>query len=155
MTWDPEGLVSDFLKVAEIAGVPLARDAITIERLPAPHVAPKHLPKGRMAVYVFSFGAVVLKVGKVGPKSAARYTTQHYTGAANSTLFASVLGNLDALGVSGLTQATCRAWIEKNTDRVNLLLDVNHGMPVLALLEAFMQCRLKPMFEGFASQRGG
>lgn len=78
MTWNPDLLLEDFRHVADMAGVSLAPDAIAIERRSAPHVPPKSLPLGKMAVYVFSFGQHVLKVGKVGPNSAARYTAQHY-----------------------------------------------------------------------------
>jgi len=74
MTWNPDLLLEDFRRVAGMAGVSLAPDAIAIERRSAPHVPPKSLPLGKMAVYVFSFGQHVLKVGKVGPNSAARYT---------------------------------------------------------------------------------
>jgi len=36
---------------------------------------------------------------------------------------------------------------------VNFILDASLGVHVLNLLEAFLQCRLRPEFEGFASQR--
>ena len=32
-------------------------------------------------------------------------------------------------------------------------MDADFGKPVLTLLEAFVQCRLRPRYEGFASQR--
>jgi len=44
-------------------------------------------------------------------------------------------------------------WIREHTDRVNFILDAPLGVHVLNLLEAFLQCRLRPEFEGFASQR--
>jgi hypothetical protein len=37
-------------------------------------------------------------------------------------------------------------------DRVNFLVDERLGMRVLTLLEAFLQCRLNPCYEGFKSQ---
>lgn len=40
-----------------------------------------------------------------------------------------------------------------NLDRRNSILDSSLGVPVLTLLESFLQCRLRPRFEGFASQR--
>jgi hypothetical protein len=45
------------------------------------------------------------------------------------------------------------AWIKTNVDRTNYLLDAERGIPVLTLLESFLQCRLRPRFEGFESQR--
>jgi hypothetical protein len=67
MTWDAQSALNDFRTVADLAGVRLRDGDIRIEELPAPHIAPSRLPVGMMAVYVFSRGDVVLKVGKVGP----------------------------------------------------------------------------------------
>lgn len=36
---------------------------------------------------------------------------------------------------------------------MNFILDAVLGIHVLNLLEAFLQCRLQPEFEGFSSQR--
>jgi len=44
-------------------------------------------------------------------------------------------------------------WIKKNMHRTNLILDARLGIEVLTLLEGFVQCRLKPLYEGFESQR--
>jgi hypothetical protein len=55
----------------------------------------------------------------------------------------------------GLTEAdTARVgqWIRESVDRVNFLVDERLGMRVLTLLEAFLQCRLNPCYEGFKSQ---
>lgn len=154
MTWNPDLFLEDFHRVAGMAGVSLALDAIAIERCPAPHVPPKTLPPGTMAVYVFSFGPHVLKVGKVGPNSAARYTAQHYNaGSAKSTLAASLIKHGERIGVAGLNETNVPGWIREHTDRVNFILDASLGVHVLNLLEAFLQCRLRPQFEGFASQR--
>lgn len=154
MTLNPDLLVEDFCRVASIAGVSLASDALVVDRRPAPHVPPNALPPGRMAVYVFSFGPRVLKVGKVGPNSAARYTAQHYNaGSTTSTLAASLIKHGERIGVAGLNETNVSGWIRKHTERVNFILDSTLGVHVLNLLEAFVQCRLQPEFEGFASQR--
>ena len=42
MTWNPDLLLEDFRRVAGMAGVSLAPDAIAIERRSAPHVPPSH-----------------------------------------------------------------------------------------------------------------
>ena len=145
--------VQDFLKVARFAGVSLEKSELVVEHLPAPH-SPPGLPLGKMAVYVFSFGEITLKVGKAGPNSNARYRSQHYSPAsAASTLAASLLKGAEEIGVIGLDQDNVGAWIRANTSRTNFLLDAGLGVPVLTLLESFLQCRLKPVFEGFASQR--
>lgn len=142
------------MRVAELAEARIARSDIEVETLKAPHRPPSRLPSGRMAVYVFSYGDTVLKVGKAGPNSGARYTSQHYNAAsAPSTLAASLLKDGNEIGVSGLTVESAGDWIKKHTDRTNFTMRAECGMPALTLLETFLQCKLKPRFEGFASQR--
>jgi hypothetical protein len=51
---DVEQIILDFVHVAELAGINVKKDDIQIERLIAPHTSPSTLPKGKMAVYVFS-----------------------------------------------------------------------------------------------------
>ena len=151
---DTQALIQDFLRVAALAGARLNESEIEVETLKAPHRPPSRIPAGKMAVYVFSYGDTVLKVGKVGPNSGARYTSQHYNAAsAPSTLAASLLKGGDQIGVSGLTVETAGDWIKNNTHRTNFLMRTECGVPVLTLLEAFLQCKLTPRFEGFASQR--
>ncbi len=155
MEWLPEQTLADFASVARLAGVMLAADDIRIEALPAPHAPPTRLPAGTMAVYVFTHGADVLKVGKVGPKSQARYTSQHYnSGSAQSTLAASMIADAERLSLGDADMAEIGSWIRTNVDRVNILLPARLGIPVLSLLESFLQCRLRPRYEGFRSQRG-
>ena len=151
---DTQALIQDFLRVAALAGARLNESEIEVETLKAPHRPPSRIPAGKMAVYVFSYGDTVLKVGKAGPNSGARYTSQHYNAAsAPSTLAASLLKGGDQIGVSGLTVETAGDWIKNNTHRTNFLMRTECGVPVLTLLEAFLQCKLTPRFEGFASQR--
>jgi hypothetical protein len=154
MEWQPDKAIHDFQTVARLAGVELLPGAVVVEHLPAPHRSPTRLPPGKMAVYVFSRGAEVLKVGKVGAKSQARYTSQHYIpGSAQSTLAASILADRERIGLSDADAAAIGQWIRTNVDRVNFLMDERRGVPVLTLLETFLQCRLKPVYEGFKSQR--
>ncbi len=107
-----------------------------------------------MAVYVFVWSGRCLKVGKVGPKSQARFTSQHYRPASsNSNLAKSLVAGHEKLGLSDITDSNVGAWIKGNVDRVNFLLSAECGIPTLTLLESFLQCRLNPFFEGFDSQR--
>lgn len=153
MLADAKSLVEDFLKVALLAGADVPATAVTVESLPAPHSPPSTLPRGKMGVYVFSLKGQCLKVGKAGPKSQARYTSQHYNPqSSNSNLAKSLLSARSELGLSDLSESNASAWIKSNVDRVNFLLDAGFGIPVLSLLESFLQCRLKPRFEGFESQ---
>ena len=154
MTTDPDQLSKDFRQVAELAGFSLAARDVTVESLTAPHRPPTRLPPGKMAVYLFDHRGRVLKVGKAGPNSNARYTSQHYSpGAAQSTLAASLLKRGAEIGVRGVTESTVGHWIRMNTDRHNFLLDGDYPIRLLTLLESFLQCRLDPVFEGFRNQR--
>jgi len=150
----PSSLIDDFYKVASVAGIDMADSGLSVEYLPAPHRPPSALPKGKSAVYVFMWRGECLKVGKAGPKSQARYTGQHYSPlSSNSNLAKSLFSARDELGLAGLSESTVGDWIRANTARYNFLLDSSCGIPVLTLLESFLQCRLRPRFEGFASQR--
>jgi hypothetical protein len=147
-------LVEDFKKVAKLAGVEVSDNSITVEILGSPHSPPTSLPSGKMAVYVFMWNNQCLKVGKVGQKSQARYTSHHYDPKrSNSNLAKSILDHKKRLGLADLTDSTIGDWIKSNTNRINFILDQNLGVPVLSLMESFLQCRLKPRFEGFDSQR--
>jgi hypothetical protein len=148
---NPQQLIKEFQKVAAIAGVDLPATALTFDALGAPHKSSR-LPPGKMAVYVFSLNGECLKVGKVGPKSGARFSSQHYfAGSSKSNLAKSLLSCSD-LSLPGFSEDP-GAWIKTNVERTNFLLDANCGVAVLTLLESFLQCRLKPRFEGFESQR--
>ncbi len=142
-----------FQQAAALAGVPIPLSEIEVQFSTAPHTPPTSLPTGKFAVYVFMFGNRCLKVGKAGPKSAARFCSHHYgANRAPSTLVKSLLKNQEAIGVSGFDDTNVGAWICQHTVRVNFLIPSKYGVFALSLLEAFVQCRLQPKFEGFASQ---
>ena len=154
MTTDPAQLSKDFRLVAKLAGISLPARGLTVQSLAAPHSPPTRLPPGKMAVYLFDHQGRVLKVGKAGPNSNARYTSQHYSaGAAQSTLAASLLKYGAEIGIRDLTDSTVGDWIRANTGRHNFLLDSGYPIRLLTLLESFLQCRLDPVFEGFRNQR--
>ncbi|MYE91141.1 hypothetical protein F4X33_19325 [Candidatus Poribacteria bacterium] len=155
MRWNPEQLLADFLVVAELGEIKMEPDAIRVETLMMPHRPPRNLPKGKIAVYVFSDKERVLKVGKAGPQSQPRYTNQHYNaGSAPSTLAASILKDEDAVQRYGLNKRNISGWIKKNTDRVNFIVDADYYGSILNLLEAFVQCRLQPVYEGKQRNKG-
>ncbi len=96
-----EEALTDFYAAGKLAQIAVSRNDLTVELLPAPHKAPTMLPAGKMAVYAFFVDGVALKVGKVGPNSQARYTSQHYNmGSALSTLAASISKRPSALGLA-------------------------------------------------------
>lgn len=143
-----------FTQAAAHADVLIHHSDMMVEFDEAPHTPPQSLKTGMSAVYVFMYGSRCLKVGKAGSKSAARFCSHHYgADRAPSTLAKSILKKQASLGVSGLDEGNVEDWIIKNTSRANFLLPSSYGPFPLSLLEAFIQCRLKPEFEGFSSQR--
>ena len=151
---DLNPLLQDFQTVAKLAGINLLPDMLILEKLPAPHKPPSRLPERKMAVYVFFWNHTCLKVGKVGPKSQARYTSQHYNPSSSmSNLAKSLVLRHKEIGLSDITETNVGDWMKTNTNRINFLLDVNCGIALLSLLEAFLHCRLQPKFEGFKSQQ--
>ena len=141
--------LSDFERVADLAHSTCAVSGIEIQIVGPPHRQPSSLPNGRMAIYAFFHKGQVLKIGKAGPNSAARYTSQHYNpNSAKSTLARSILTNPTKLGLTFLEDATVGGGIRENTARVNLLIPTSLGLPILSLLEAFLHLRWTPLFEG-------
>jgi hypothetical protein len=144
-----EAALADFLTVTALAGHSLAAHDLEREYLPAPHRAPSRLPVGKMAVYCFWNSGLWLKVGKAGPNSQPRYTSQHYNPAsASSTLAASLMRDTRMKSVDGFNNAVPGDWIKSSCCRVNVLVPACAGPGLLSLLEAFLHVRLKPLYEG-------
>ncbi len=155
---DQSGLVETFLKIAKLARVDLPSSDVRSELLRAPHKRPSALPENSQAVYAFLLDGHCLKVGKAGPKTQARFTSQHYGMNAPSTLAKSILNHRKPVAallprerrheVDALDQESIGVWMERNTTRLHVFLPTRVGGLALSLLEAFIQCRLKPLFEG-------
>lgn len=97
--------ITDFLSVAKLSGVPISEKDVEIAILNAPHQPPKVLPKGKMAIYIFFHGTECLKIGKVGPKSQPRYTSQHYNpNSSNSNLAKSILKDKSMSKIEGVSE---------------------------------------------------
>lgn len=154
MDCKPKQLLDDFLAAAKRGGIKISQNAINFETLTMPHKPPNRLPKGKVAVYIFSDTERVLKVGQVGPNSQSRYTSHHYNPeSSGSNLSKSLLEDEHAKEKYNLSQEIVGEWIKKNTDRVNFIIDADYYGPILSLFEAFVQCRLDPVYEGHASRR--
>jgi hypothetical protein len=144
-----QSLLNDFVQVAKLSGIDVSKDDLIFEILGSPHQPPKNLPKGRVAIYVFCYNNHCLKVGKAGPKTKQRFTTQHYNpGSAPSTFADSLLNGQNKIGLNTLTKENVGDWIKANTYRFNLLLNKTTNRFSLNLLESFLQARLNPVFEG-------
>jgi hypothetical protein len=154
MLHHPDALITDFVHVATLAHASISERHIVHVCLSAPHI-PKPLPAGMQAVYVFSLTRppyMVLKVGKAGSKSNARFQSQHYLPASSKSNLAKSLLNRSAmwphLGIAALADQDVGPWLRAHTDRDHFFIAAEHGPFILALLEAFLQCRLRPTFEG-------
>jgi hypothetical protein len=141
-------------------GLGLARAEVRVQNLGRPH-APTSLPVGWQGVYCFRYDGTWLKVGKAGPKSGARWISQHYNpGSAMSTLAFSLVkyGHFASVDHSSLADLRVQLrtvspddigeWIRRHTERVNLLIRAEMGREGLAYLEAIAHRVLKPVFEG-------
>jgi len=152
-------LVQDLVEAARLAGVTLTPSDIELEFHNAPHARPKSLPFPKQAVYGFVVEGRCLKVGKAGPSSAARYTSHHYNPkTSGSNLAKALLNSADRLkgelpvevlqAIRGLTERDVGTWIERNAARFNLLVGPQYEEYELSLIEAFLQSRFRPIFEG-------
>ena len=143
-----DAALTDFYKVASLAGASYDQTKLDHQIHPMPHAAPS-LPAGKIAAYAFFLNGRALNVGKVGQKSAARFVSQHYLpNSAMSNLAKSILTHPASVGASGLDATTVGDWIKAHTDRVSILMPADFGLPLLSLLEAFLHVRWKPLFEG-------
>ena len=155
-----ELVVREFAEWARSQGLGPARAELRVERLGIPH-APTSLPPGWQGVYSFKYQEAWLKVGKAGPKSGARWTSQHYhPGRAQSTLAFSLLryAHFSALAFQELADLKIRLqkvgpdelgdWIKNNTERTNFLIRSELESAGLDQLERIALRILKPIFEG-------
>ena len=144
-----DSAIVSFTTMAGLAGDPISEADFEVEYLPAPHRPPTRLPAGKMAVYGFWSNGTWLKIGKAGPNSKARYTSQHYNaGSAQSTLAGSLASDPRMLSVDGFNPQAVGNWIKAETHRFNILLSAGRRRELLALLEAFLHLRLRPRYEG-------
>lgn len=152
MLANPTELIRNFAQVSALAGMPVSETQIRHELIKPPHT-PLVLPPNVSAVYVFSLASkseIVLKVGKAGPKSAARFVSQHYLASScKSNLAKSICSaqhKWEFLGISNIGPNNVGHWLRSHTDRDHFFIE--KAAALVSLLECFLQCRLKPLFEG-------
>lgn len=152
-----ENIITDFITVCKLANIHnIERDDITIETLTyGENHNQKKLPNGQIAVYIFRNPNcdICYKVGKVGTNSNARYQVQHYSPNSSKSNLANSILNDPKLNDNEEIQLNVGEWIKKNTTRTNILLKAEKGIFALNLLEAFVQNRLNPIYEGYKSQK--
>jgi hypothetical protein len=139
-------------EVSGILGKPIDKEKYKIVDRGMPH-NPQSLPVGVMGVYTFWYNGSFLKIGKAGPKSNARFLSQHYNPrSAQSTLASSILSDKNMENKS-ITEDNVGEWIKNNCRRIDVLLDVSLGIFALELVEAALHYKYEPTYEGFATQR--
>jgi hypothetical protein len=158
---DVPRMLDEFREAALHLGLLSEGVLLSHEHLQAPHRPPSRLRAESTAVYVFSLNAAygttcpagpnrVLKVGKVGAKSAARFCSQHYLPeSAGSNLAKSLLNERvlwPYLGIDQLDRSGIRAWMCAHLDRDHIFVT---GQPGLEReIERYLRGRLGPVFEG-------
>lgn len=152
---EPSPFVSEFeeiiLNVTSAAGRRLDAGYEIIDR-GVPHT-PGALKRGKMGVYTFLYQDEFLKIGKAGPNSYARFSSQHYhPDSAMSNLAKSILEDERMQGL-GITRDNVGDWIRQNTRRIDVILDNAVGIFALELIEAAFHYRYEPRYEGFKNQR--
>ncbi len=159
---NPEELLRDFGDAAALASTVGWPCELRPELLRAPHEAPKRLPTGFGAVYAFALRSQssspagagrVLKVGKVGVNSAARFTSQHYLPAsAQSTLAGSILKYpilWPWLGITERDANNIKRWMLGNLDRMHIFVR-DPSREFLTTVELYVRARIGSVYEGSA-----
>lgn len=148
---------SDAVDALALTGWPCE---LRTELLPAPHRQPA-LPRAWGAVYAFALSSaatseagagMVLKVGRVGANSDARFRSQHYTTSTGSSLAKSLLKHRIVwpwLGIDNLDSSTVKPWMLSSLDRLHIFVPATSPV-VLAPLEMYVRARIGSVFEGSA-----
>ncbi len=159
---DASGLIEGFKLAGQRIGLLGSDFEIKHELLSAPHRPPSALPIGYAAAYVFSISAAsgaacpaganrTLKVGMVGPKSSARFTSQHYLpGSSGSNLAKSLVGEAILwayLGIEHLDTSTVKSWMLANLERDHFFVRGAEAR-IERELERYLRGHLGPVFEG-------
>jgi len=140
------------LETTKLLGKPADKGKYEIIDRGVPH-RPRMLPPNTMGIYTFWYNGIALKIGKAGPKSNARFLSQHYNpNSAQSTLAASILSDQEMRGL-GISEANVGDWIKRNCRRIDIILYAGLGIFTLELIEAALHYKYEPKYEGFSAQR--
>lgn len=158
MDIDPETLVDDFVQVAVLSGMSIAKEDIETEVFPAPHRRPRIYPPQKQVAFTFGFESKCLIVGISTPKNKDQFLYEHYSlwnkGHSLARLLIEERDKIDASyelclpgkGV-GFAEVALVHWIEQHTSRYHFLIDKDKPEFLLYLLVVFLHGRLKPVYE--------
>jgi hypothetical protein len=86
-------------------------------------------------------------IGTAGPKSNARYASQHYNAnSSGSNLARFLLADADAAPIVASDPEAVREWIKASTNRVNILFPAADSTDILTRLKALLHDRLHPHY---------
>ena len=97
-------------------------------------------------------GETLVAGGEVSGREFNRSHDHYGPDSSKSNLAKSILNDYD-LNSNLDIQKNVGQWIKHNTKRINLILNYEKGILTLNLLEAFVQNRLRPKYEGYDSQK--
>ena len=89
-------------------------------------------------------------MGKAGPKSNARFQSQHYGFSARSTVAGALIANpiiWPLLGIEQLDENNVSGWIKSNAERWNFLIP-SAAANITPYLENYLRAALGPALEG-------
>ncbi len=121
---------------------------------------PSTLKNDEKGVYVFLYGNYCFKVGKAGNKSQARWNSHHYNldESTASTFPKSIVKDIERFKsffpaikhqeIEQLNKDTMKSWIQNNISRIEFKISSDESDFALNFLEAFIQFRLMPEYEG-------
>lgn len=145
--------ISNLIQGVSLAiGKPIPKERYEVLDRGLPHLQPKQLPHGKMAVYMFLLNKEFLKIGKANHRSNARFCSHHYSLSAPSTLAKSLLSDNEMTSFN-ITPSNVKDWIKTNCRRIDIIIDADLGVFALDLVEGIMHYKYEPRYEGFASQR--
>ena len=131
--------------VARELKAPITRSDYYLEDMGCPHQQPSRLPAGSGAVYIFSYGDEILKIGKVNVNSSARFSSQHYGFNSRSTLAKSICKD-KAFIAMGVTKDNVKSWMLQNIHRINIYIRDNRAST--ELVECIFHYAMRPKYEG-------
>lgn len=139
--------------VTNALGKPLDRGSYEVKDRKVPHI-PEKLPNNKRAIYMFCYNGIFLKIGKVGSSSSKdRFYNHHYRyNGAKSTLAKSII-NDENVKIDNVNERNIGEWIKSNCQRIDIIIDDKIDIFTLNLIEAALQFKYKPIYEGFKSQR--
>lgn len=142
-------------KITKTLGHKISNDCYSFKFLPPKH-EPNKLPPNTMAIYIFKYENIYLKIGKVGLNSNSRFQFQHYKTSPHigSSLAKSLeKGGLDVFSKKSSDIST-ENWIKENCYRIEILISANKFSSnkkayfALSLIESILHYKYFPLYEG-------